>query len=118
MPPFADWLTRVLTRGESVQEAPPTLTPEERPSALDVLRTAFDEHALDVAGPPIAFGPEAALAAAAVLARACWLLVGADETEPADLRFRAEPVSPSGGGEVRSAPRQFRWWCDSAEGLR
>jgi hypothetical protein len=95
MPPFADWLTRVLALGESVQEAPPTLTPPERPGVLAVLRTAFDESALDVAGPPIAFEPDVALAAAVLLARACWLLVGADEKEPPTLTLRAEPVSPS-----------------------
>lgn len=95
MPPFADWLTRVLTRGESVQEAPPTLAPEERAGALAVLRAAFDGHALDVAGPPVAFDPDTALAAATALARACWLLVGAAENEPASLSFRAEPNAPS-----------------------
>jgi hypothetical protein len=95
MPPFADWLTRVLTRGESVQEALPALTPDERPGVLAVLRAAFDDHALDVAGPPIAFEPGVSLAAAVVLARACWLLVGADEKEPAALPFQAEPVSPA-----------------------
>lgn len=95
MTPFADWLTRVLTRGESVQEDPPTLAPEERAGVLAVLRDAFGEHALDIAGPPIAFEPDIALAAATLLARACWLLVGADENEPAALSFKAEPVSPS-----------------------
>jgi hypothetical protein len=95
MPPFADWLTRVLVHGESVQEAPPNPTPEERPAALDVLRAAFEDHALDVAGPPIAFDPATALAAAEALARACWLLVAAEEGTPAELGFRAEPVSPS-----------------------
>lgn len=95
MPPFADWLTRVLADGESVQEAPPNPTPEDRPAAVEVLRAAFDDHALDVAGPPIPFEPGTALAAAAALARACWLLVGADEKTPAELTVRAEPVSPS-----------------------
>jgi hypothetical protein len=95
MPPLAVWLTRVLARGESEQEAPPTLTPEERAGVLAVLRTAFDGHALDVAGPPVAFEPVIALDAATLLARACWLLVGADEKEPTELAVRAEPASPS-----------------------
>jgi hypothetical protein len=95
MRPFADWLSRVLTHGESVQDAPPTLSPEERPGVLALLRAAFDDHALDVAGPPVAFEPAVAVAAAEVLARACWLLVGADENDPTALTLKAEPVSPS-----------------------
>ena len=78
-----------------MQEAPPTLAPEERAGVLAALRTAFDEHALDVAGPPVAFDPETAITAATVLARACWLLVGAAAKEPAALKCRAEPKSPS-----------------------
>jgi hypothetical protein len=95
MPPFPDWLTRVLAHGESVQEEPPALTVVERPAILEVLRTAFEDHILDVAGPPVPFAPDAALGAAVVLARACWLLVGAEPGEPAALSVGAKPASPA-----------------------
>ena len=85
MTPFRNWLDRVLTRGESVQETAPALPPDERPSVEALLRTAFDAHALDVAGPPLAFDPAAAHAAAGLLARACWLLVGTGEADSVSL---------------------------------
>lgn len=78
MPPFRDWLARVLADGESVQEEPPVLRDAERPPVIADLRAAFERHALDVAGPPVAFDPAAAVGAAVVLARACWQLVGGD----------------------------------------
>ncbi|QJW98879.1 hypothetical protein [Frigoriglobus tundricola] len=81
---FPEWLERLLSTGESVQDGPPSLVLSERRSVEGRLRAAFDQHALDVAGPPIAFDPDAALRAAEVLARACWLLVSGDEgTRPA-----------------------------------
>ncbi len=85
MRPFQDWLDRVLTSGESVQNAPPHLEPSERPVVVLRLRAGFDLHRLDVAGPPIAFDPDVALRAATVLARACWQLVGAEVYEPLSL---------------------------------
>lgn len=88
---FRDWLERVLSDGESVQGASPHLAPAERPAVEELLRSAFELHALDVAGPPIDFDPHAAVGAAVTLARACWVLVSAEEGEP--LAFGA-PASP------------------------
>jgi hypothetical protein len=93
--PFRDWLARVLADGASVQDAPPHLPPAERPAVLAALRAAFDRHALDVAGPPVAFDPAAALGAAVVLARACWLLVAGEAGEHVALDAGAEPATPA-----------------------
>lgn len=82
MPPFRDWLARVLADGESVQDEAPAL-PADRGPLLADLRAAFERHALDVAGPPLPFDPDAALAAAVALARACWLLVAGEGELPA-----------------------------------
>src|SRR5688572_9689266 len=90
MPPFPEWLSRVLAGGASVQEDSPALRPEERPAAVELLRAAFEDHALDVAGAPLPFDPDAALAAALLLARACWHLVGDEDTKPA-LRLDVAP---------------------------
>lgn len=92
MPPFRDWLARVLADGESVQEAPPELASAQRPAVTADLRAAFGRHALDVAGPPLAFDPVAAVGAAVVLARACWQLVGGD---PGPLDVGAQPATAS-----------------------
>jgi hypothetical protein len=76
---FHDWLNRLLTEGESVQDATPQFAPAERPRVEARLRAAFNMHTLDVAAPPVAFDPQVALLAAVELARACWLLVSADD---------------------------------------
>ncbi len=73
---FRDWLRRVLDDGESVQDRPPTLSNDDRGAVADVLEAAFDRHALDVGGPPLAFDPDAAVRAAVTLARACWAVAG------------------------------------------
>ncbi len=74
MPPSnssADWLDRALFHGESVQDSAPDLA-AARDAVTAVLRRAFERHTLDVAGPALAFDPNAAFAAAELLAAACW----------------------------------------------
>jgi hypothetical protein len=92
--PFAAWLTRALTHGESVQDAPPELPPGERAAVLAALRVAFEAHALDVGGPPVAFDAAAAEWAAVALARACWRLVSADD-EPRPLDPGPKVATPA-----------------------
>lgn len=92
MSPFRAWLARVLADGESVQDAPPDLPTAERAAVTGDLRAAFDRHALDVAGPPVAFDAAAAVGGAIVLARACWQLVGGD---PEPLDVGANPATAS-----------------------
>ena len=94
MPTFLDWLTRVLTRGESVQDVPPVLPPRERPAVEQLLRDTFAEHLLDVPVPPIPFDSMAAIGSAEVLAQACWCLVGG-EGESVSLTIDSESSSPS-----------------------
>ncbi len=95
MHPFLEWLDRVLSAGESVQDAPPQLAPTELSAVEARLRVAFDCHRLDVAGPPLAFDSDVALRAATALARACWLLVGADEGDPVALALDVTPSPPA-----------------------
>lgn len=95
MTTFRSWLSRVLAHGESVLDEPPHLVPAERPAVLDELRSAFERHALDVAGPPIPFDPEVAAMAATALARACWLLVGDPEDGQIAIGLATEPSSPA-----------------------
>jgi hypothetical protein len=70
-----------------------------RREVLAVLRRAFAEYRLDVAGPLIELDEEAAAAAALFMARACWFAVSRDE--PAEqvahlLKPLAEPKTPAG----------------------
>ncbi|VTR95016.1 Uncharacterized protein OS=Singulisphaera acidiphila (strain ATCC BAA-1392 / DSM 18658 / VKM B-2454 / MOB10) GN=Sinac_2121 PE=4 SV=1 [Gemmata massiliana] len=111
MRPFHDWLDRVLDSGESVQDAPPHLAPAERTAVEARLRSAFDLHALDVAGPPVAFDPDTALRAATILARACWLLVGTEENESVALTLpptEAPAANLSADVTLRFMPAVYR----------
>jgi hypothetical protein len=91
MPPFADWLDRVLTEGESVQAGPPVISGPDAAATRDVLRRAFDRHVLDVAGPLVPFHEAAALAAAGLLAVACWRLVADEDAPPSGPNLAREP---------------------------
>ena len=95
MTPFRDWLSRLLREGESIQETPPRLSPEEEPGVVADLRAAFDRHSLDVAGTPVPFDARAALGAARLLAEACWLLVSIEGDERVSLKLGTEPGSPA-----------------------
>ncbi len=77
MTPLAEFLTQLFASGEIVFRAPP----RDRPSAqaAGILAEAFQVHALDLAGPPIAFAPTAATAAAEFLRQASWALVNRDD---------------------------------------
>src|SRR5262249_6117628 len=58
----------------------------------------FADHALDVAGPPVAFDAAASLAAAELVAKACWFLVArgdAPEAVGRALVLRPPADSPS-----------------------
>jgi hypothetical protein len=95
MPAFADWLTHLLEDGESVLAGPPDVSPAARTAAGPVLREAFRRHALDVAGPAIPFDPDAAFAAAAVLAEACWRLIAHDPAAPPPADRLGAPRTPA-----------------------
>jgi hypothetical protein len=94
MPQFLDWITRVLTCGESVQDGPPSLPTGERPAVEQFLRHILEERTFDIAGPPISFDPVIAIGAAELLARACWLLVSG-EGGPRELVTDIRPSSSS-----------------------
>ncbi len=74
--------------------------PEEAGSsqAVQVLQRAYASHRLNVAGPLLDFDPEAALAAAMLLWKACWFLLRHDQ--PAEemerrLRMTVKPRTPA-----------------------
>src|SRR4051794_3181062 len=97
MPATRAFFEHLLTRGEAVLDERPTLPREERPALVELLESAYREHRLAVAGPLLPFDGEAAVAAAMLLAQACWFLVSADEPSTEverALRFPLEPANP------------------------
>ena len=96
MSTLAPFLDRLLTTGEARLTGRPG--PDDRRDAVEILARAFAEYRLDVAGPPIDFDPEAALAAGLFTARACWFAVTRDdppEQVTALLPTIPEPVTPA-----------------------
>jgi hypothetical protein len=75
------FLRHLFREGTAVLRERPRLEPGDRDAALALLEGAHAAYRLDVAGPAIDFDGATALAAAELLASACWFLV--NHTEPA-----------------------------------
>lgn len=96
MSALTPFLDRLFTTGEARLADRPE--PDDRRDTEVVLRRAFAEYRLDLAGPPIDFDPAAAHEAALFLARACWFAVSREE--PPDgvttlLPTVTEPKTPA-----------------------
>jgi hypothetical protein len=101
MSALAPFLERLFTTGEARLTARPE--PDDRRDVETMLRRAFAEYRLDVAGPPIDLDFDAALAAAIFTARACWFAVSRDEPPEAlktQLPAVPAPKSSAAHGSV------------------
>jgi hypothetical protein len=93
MAAFVDFLQRLLTEGTVVLRAKPEVEARERRRGERLLAAAFEEHRLDVAGPPIDFDAVAAVAAAEKLWFALWfLLQRSDPPDEIEKRLTSEPA--------------------------
>jgi hypothetical protein len=75
MTPFVAFLEQLLTEGTVLLRTQPCLETDTLPQAERLLAAAYEDHRLDVAGPPIPFDAAAAIAAATQLWFACWFLL-------------------------------------------
>jgi metal-sulfur cluster biosynthetic enzyme len=90
------FLDRLLTTGEARLTGRPE--PDDRRDTDEILRRAFAEYRLNVAGPLIEFDPDAAHAAALFTARACWFAVSREEPPEQVttlLPTISEPMAPA-----------------------
>jgi hypothetical protein len=107
MAEFAAFVCRLLESGEArLRAAPPEA--DESPAAIDCLAAAFADAALDVAGPPIPFVPETAVAAARFLAWSCWFLMDRRES-PDEVAARLLMPPPASPGDHLSADLTLRF---------
>lgn len=93
-----DFVTRLIEKGVVMIQGPPECSAAGRRNALRVLEEIFAGSRLDVAGPPISFDRDAALAAAQLVEWATWYLVQrADLAEDVERRVRmpGAPASPA-----------------------
>ncbi len=109
MATLAGFLRGMLDEGRVAIEGAPEPVGVGRAEAVAVLEAAFGDHRLDVAGPPIAFDPASALAAADLVRHACWFLV--DRSEPAEVLAgrMALPPAPGSAAEHLSADLTLRF---------
>ena len=105
MPEFPAFVRRLLETGEARLRAAPE---GDSPEAVALLSEAFADRALDVAGPPIAFAPVAALAAARFLAWACWFLMDRRES-PEGVAARLVMPTPASPADHLSADVTLRF---------
>jgi hypothetical protein len=106
---FAEFVRGVVEEGCARLREPPRLASDEREEALALLAAAYRDHRLSVAGPPIDFAPEPALAACAVTAWACWFLVHRDEPAAEAERALVLPPPPRTPAEHLSTDVTFRF---------
>src|SRR5579871_6491269 len=87
------FLEQLLHTGKVVFSTQPAAAPDDHPAARKFLERAYRTYQLDIAGPPLEFCPDLAIAAAEFLRAACWYLVQHDEPAEA-LRQRLTLPSP------------------------
>jgi hypothetical protein len=105
MAAFTRFLRGVLESGRLVLHEP--LPAKADPDAEAVLAEAYRRHALNVAGPPVAFDGPTALAAAHLLYLAGWYLL--DANEPVDAARLAMPRDPRTRAQHLSADLLLRY---------
>jgi hypothetical protein len=98
MSPLAEFLQPLFDEGRVVLRARPVRGDERPPDARELLATAFATHRLSVAGPRIAWDAGTGLAAAHLVANACWFL--ASHQEPPEelhrcLKMPGPPTTPA-----------------------
>jgi hypothetical protein len=103
------FLRELFDDGRVVFRGRPEPSPRDRTSTLAVLRAAFEDHRLDVAGPLIPFDPDRAFEAAELFRIACWFLL--NRSEPAETVAKALelPRPPRTAAEHLSADLVLRF---------
>src|SRR4051812_8721131 len=102
MSPLAAFLGPLLREGRAALSGRPGPAAGDA-EAVALLRGAFAAHRLDVAGPPVEFDADSALAAAALVYQACWFLVSRDEPEAELTRMLTLPGPPRTAAQHLSA---------------
>ena len=109
MSSLGEFCRGLLVEGRVVIRGRPEADPAGRGEAIALLGSAFEDHRLDVAGPPIAFDAEAALAAAELVRQGCWFLVNRDEPAEAMARRLAIPPGPRSASDHLSSDLTLRF---------
>ncbi|HYT95131.1 MAG TPA: hypothetical protein VEL76_40815 [Gemmataceae bacterium] len=107
--PLAELLRGLLSEGRVVLRGPPRLDDIQRPEVRAVLEEAYADYIIGVPGPPIAFAPDTAAAAAALTHYACWFLVSRAQPEGDLQKTLVLPVPSASPSDHLSADLTFRF---------
>jgi hypothetical protein len=108
MSPLAEFLVAVFREGRAVLRGRFQLM-EPDTEAVKVLQEVYRSYRLQIAGPPIAFDPRAALTAARLLYHASWFLLSRDEPESELERLLTPAILPGNAAEHLSADLSLRF---------
>jgi hypothetical protein len=109
MSDFPRFLRQLLREGDAVLHAKPAVPLSGRQEAVDLLAGAFRDYRLAVAGPPVGFEPEAAVAAGELVWHACWFLLQHGEDCGEVERLVRMPGPPRSPAEHLSADLTLRY---------
>jgi MoxR-vWA-beta-propeller ternary system domain bpX4 len=109
MSSFVPFLERLFAEGKVVLRDRPRPGPGRRRDEVDLLARTYAAYRLEVAGPPVEFDAGAALAAAGLLARACWFLVSRAEPPEELERSLVMPGPPASAAQHLSADLVLRY---------
>src|SRR5882724_11760539 len=108
MSALAEFLQSLFADGAVTFAARPVVAPPER-GAREWLERVHAAERLSVAGPPVAFDGDVALAAAEFVRWACWFVVNRDEPAAEVERLLAIPPEPRTAAQHLSADLTFRY---------
>ncbi|CAN5871789.1 hypothetical protein BH23PLA1_BH23PLA1_18950 [soil metagenome] len=109
MSALSDFLDNLFREGTVVFRDHPALSGSDRAGTAEVLRRAFDEDCLDLAGAPPTFDEAAAVEAAEWTRMACWFMVHREEpVEELKLGLTLPKAARSPGAHL-SADLTFRY---------
>jgi hypothetical protein len=90
MAAFVEFLDRLLSHGAVTLRERPHVAETEMPEANRLLEQAYDQHRLEVAGPPLEFDVACARQAGMQVWFSCWFLV--QREEPAEVLEACLPI--------------------------
>lgn len=113
MATLAEFLELLFGEGRVVFREPPgpvdRESKEDRKAAGELLRRAFDEEIMELAGPPLAFEERVAIDAARWTRLACWFLVSRGDAPEVVEQALALPKTPGSAASHLSADLTFRF---------
>jgi hypothetical protein len=109
MAALAEFLRILLSEGRAIVRGPPPPGRGQSAEVSQLLRRAHASYRLQIAGPPLEFDEEVALAAAELVRQACWFLVSRSQPPEELERHLVMPAAPRFAAQHLSADLLLRY---------